>query len=261
MSEDKNTLLSTLAEPISNAANNITDKPTQNMGTTLADIWYLVFGGISQAAEKRKLKYSYALQEFENELKDKISKIPEDKLGEADIQVIAPALDASKYCIMHKELRMLFTNLITSSLNKDCCKYVHPSFADIIKQMSPLDAKNIYIFSEKNYCPICNYRVFFKDGSFDDYYKNIFLSNPNELDLILQSISISSLERLGLVDIKFNEKEISYKYEPFYHIDIFINLKTDISNNNIPKATKVDIIKGIVELTPYGELFTKSCIL
>lgn len=72
--EIKKTVLNTLAEPISNAANNIADKPTQNIGTTLADIWFLVFGGISQAAEKRKLKYSYALQEFENELKEKYLK-------------------------------------------------------------------------------------------------------------------------------------------------------------------------------------------
>ncbi len=52
--EIKKTVLNTLAEPIANSVKNITDKPTQNMGTTLADIWYLVFGGISQAAEKRK---------------------------------------------------------------------------------------------------------------------------------------------------------------------------------------------------------------
>ena len=103
--EIKKTVLNTLVEPIANSAKNITDKPTQNIGTTLADIWYLVFGGISQAAEKRKLKYAYALQEFEKELKEKISKIPEDNLIEPDMQVVAPALEASKYCIEKEEDR------------------------------------------------------------------------------------------------------------------------------------------------------------
>ncbi|WP_285945772.1 Abi-alpha family protein [Thomasclavelia cocleata] len=144
--EIKKTVLNTLAEPIANSAKNITDKPTQNIGTTLADIWYLVFGGISQAAEKRKLKYSYALQEFEKELKEKISKIPEDKLVEPDMQIIAPALEASKYCVEKEELRHMFSNLIISSLNSDYIKIIRPSFTDTLKQLSSYDAKFLHHF-------------------------------------------------------------------------------------------------------------------
>ena len=260
MAENKKLLIDLVPDSVDNAVNNITDKPTQNIGTTLADIWYLVFGGISQAAEKRKLKYSYAIQEFEKELKEKISKIPEDKLVEPNIQVVAPALESAKYCILHKELRMLFTQLITSSLHSDFCNYVHPSFSEIIKQMSPLDAKNIFLFSKKDYYPICSYRVHFKDGSFDDYHKNIFLSNKDETNLVLQSISISSLERLGLVKIRFDEEVSTYKYEPFKSTNLYQQLQSDINNNIIPKATYIEIIKATVELTPYGEIFIKSCI-
>lgn len=260
MSEDKKSLINLVPDSVDNAVKNITDKPTQNMGTTLADIWYLVFGGISQAAEKRKLKYSYALQEFENELQEKISKISTKQSDDPDIQTIAPALEASKYCILHKELRELFCNLIASSLSADYCKFVHPSFSDIIKQMTPLDARNIFIFSKKSYQPICNYRVYYKDSSFDDYYKNIFLSNTTEQDLIVQSVSISSLERLGLVEINFNTHVKEYKYEPFEKTNLYTQLQLDIVKNNIPRAIKVEILKGIVELTPYGELFIKSCV-
>lgn len=147
MAEDKKSLIDLVPDSVDNAVKNITDKPTQNIGTTLADIWYLVFGSISQAAEKRKLKYAYALQEFEKELKEKISKIPEDKLVEPDIQVIAQALDAAKYCADKEELRRMYSNLISSSLNLDTIDYVHPSFANIIKQLSPQDAKLLQRFS------------------------------------------------------------------------------------------------------------------
>lgn len=198
MSEDKNTLLNTLAEPISNAAKNVTDKPTQNIGTTLADIWYLVFGGISQAAEKRKLKYSYALQEFENELKEKISKIPENKQMEPDMQIVAPALDSAKYCIEKQELRTLFSNLISSSMNADYSKNVHPSFTNIIRQLSTTDAKLLKIFFK---C-INNY----KSG-----YTTIKLK-LNYSEMIL---SLSTLESLGLIytDIKDNTFKYAIKDE------------------------------------------------
>lgn len=79
MSEDKKSLIDLVPDSVDNAVKNITDKPTQNMGTTLADIWYLVFGGISQSADKKKLKYSYALKKMEEELKEDISKIPQNK--------------------------------------------------------------------------------------------------------------------------------------------------------------------------------------
>lgn len=140
MSEDKKSLIDLVPDSVDNAVKNITDKPTQNIGTTLADIWYLVFGGISQAAEKRKLKYSYALQEFEKELQEKMTKIPKGKLVEPNIQVIAQALDAAKYCVDKEELREMYTNLISSTLNSDTENYVHPCFANIIKHLSVHDA-------------------------------------------------------------------------------------------------------------------------
>lgn len=140
MSEDKKSLINLVPDSIDNAVKNIIDKPTQNIGTTIADIWYLVFGGISQAAEKRKLKYSYALKEFEKELKEKISKIPENKLCEADIQIIAKALEEAKYCVEKEALRKMYANLISSSLNIDTKNYVHPSFSNIIRQLLPEDA-------------------------------------------------------------------------------------------------------------------------
>lgn len=144
MSEDKKSLIDLVPDSVDNAVKNITDKPTQNMGTTFADIWYLVFGGISQAAEKRKLKYSYALQEFEKELKEKISKIPKDKFVDPDIQIVAKALEEAKYCIDKEELRNMFSSLISSSMNKDI--FVSPIIINIISSLSSLDAKILNYF-------------------------------------------------------------------------------------------------------------------
>lgn len=146
MSGDKKSLIDLIPDSVDNAVKNITDKPTQNMGTTLADIWYLVFGGISQAAEKRKLKYSYALQEFEKELQEKISKIPEDKLVVPDIQITAKALEEAKYCIDKEELRHMFSSLISNSLISDC--YISPSIINTVSSLSSLNAKMLnYYYS------------------------------------------------------------------------------------------------------------------
>lgn len=152
MSEDKKSLIDLVPDSVDNAVKNITDKPTQNIGATLADIWYLVFGGISQAADKRKLKYSYALQKMEAELKEEITKIPQNKFIDPDMQVIAPALESAKYCIEKEELRHMFSKLIASSMNEDFYNYVHPSFSMILQHLSVFDAKifNIIYNNEMN---------------------------------------------------------------------------------------------------------------
>lgn len=235
MSEDKKSLIDLIPDSVDNAVKNITDKPTQNMGTTFADIWYLVFGGISQAAEKRKLKYSYALQEFEKELKEKISKIPEDKLIEPDIQVIAPALENSKYCIERNDLRNMFSNLISATMNSDHSEYVHPIYANILKQLSCIDAiilKTAYNNKNKSITL--------------DFTKTKLLS------------SLSLLESQGLIytDIK------DHRFE-YLQFEIIVN------DNQQPIPTKKQMLKLqandndellSIELTKLGELLCKICL-
>lgn len=45
-----------LPQSIDNAIKNTTDKPTLAVGTTFADLWYLVFGGITYLSDKKKIK-------------------------------------------------------------------------------------------------------------------------------------------------------------------------------------------------------------
>lgn len=206
--EIKKTVLNTLTEPIANSAKNLTDKPTQNMGTTFADIWYLVFGGISQAAEKRKLKYSYALQQFENELKEKISKIPEDKLIEPDIQVVAPALEASKFCVEKDNLRKMFSNLISSSMNNETSDYVKPIFSTIIGQLSQFEARLL--------------KVFYENNVIDNNIPLTILSDSEENKIIS---ALNVLESLGL---------------------IYTNIKTSLSTYR--KMNKHMLTKDITEI-------------
>lgn len=258
--EKKNTLWTTLAEPIANSAKNITDKPTQNIGTTLADIWYLVFGGISHTADKRKLKYSYALQKMENELKDNITKIPENKLIEPDIQIVAQALEAAKYCVEKEELRHMFVKLISNSLNEEYSKDVHPIYINIIKSLTPFDAKLLLSLYNHN---------FIFDFNFED---------------IIYSINI--LSQLGLVSYEhkyyetnsstFIEQEtVGNEHVLRFNFDMPIDeipnvIFTDKEGNKLDSlsSTYYSDLKKIIEdmfmnklhITKLGYSFIRTCL-
>lgn len=95
-----NTLFNAELPPSADTAlKNLTDKPTLSMGTTFADLWDLVFGGISYLSEKKKIEYAHKLDLYRKELEDSIKQIPPEKVTEPSIQIAAQALENSKYCV------------------------------------------------------------------------------------------------------------------------------------------------------------------
>lgn len=257
MSEKTNNLINIpdLPPSIDGAIKNITDKPTLAMGTTFADLWDLVFGGISHLSEKKKIKYAHKLEIFRKQLEESIDQIPADKKIEPSVQTTAQALENSKYCIDEDNLREMFTALISNSMNIDYQKDAHPAFAEILKQMSPLDAEVIKVFKDSPLVglPIGRYQVN-ENGGCQTLLEYVFIDYfiPN-LDAC--SISISSLIRLGLLKVSYNDVLLSK--EAYTGFDIhpwFLLLKKNLPDKNIT------IHKGSVSLTPLGRSFTRICI-
>lgn len=245
--------------------------PAQEIGRTLSNIFYTIFYPINYNVDKLRKKTEINLKKYEEDIKSEINKIPEEKLTEPKISIVGPSLEASKYYIDNSEIRKMFAKLISSSMNVDTYDIVHPSFVEIIKQLSPLDASNFKSISLPNSQPIAKYRVLQKDEiSGLDVKTNIYLSNPeynnpstSEVDLI--SSSISNLVRLGLVSISYTTHFVDESvYEKFKEFHLFNDIEEELrvnllKNNNYPYKT-VSITKGIIQITPFGLNFAKICL-
>lgn len=247
-----------LPDFIEHAGENLTRQVTVNAGQTFGDIWYLVFGGISQLAEKRKLKYAVELDRFKKELEEKIEQIPQEKRVEANMQTVGPALENSKYCMESEEIRKAFANLISRSLHQDYSKYVHPSFADMLKQMSPIDAQNLAIFRTQKSYPICDIHYTKKGSSgYNVIFNNLFLANTEQTNYDLQTKSISSLIRFGLVDIpEISSLANQTLYDEFETNSIYLSMKMGIPE----EMGTVTLKKKKIDITPLGEMFIKACL-
>lgn len=244
-----------LPPSVDNAIKNVTDKPSLSIGTTFSDLWDLVFGGISYLSDKKKIKYAHKLEIFKKQLEDSIDQIPVDKKIEPSVQTTAQALENAKYCMDQDNLREMFSALISNSMNSDYQKDIHPSFAEILKQMSPLDGEVIKVFKNSPLVglPICRYQVN-ENGGYQTLLENVFINYfmPN---LEACSISISSLTRLGLVKVSYDDFLLNNEaYNGFMEHPWFILLKDKFPDKN------VTIQKGIVSLTPLGRSFTRICI-
>lgn len=235
--------------------------PLQSASKTFSDVWFLVFGGISHIADKRRMKYAHNLECYHKELFSEIKKIPNENLIEPSIQVAAQALENSKYCIETKELRALFVNLISKSMNTAYVSHVHPSFAEIIKQMSVDDARILKTIPLKSNIPIVNYIIVDKTNNAHSLkLANIYLSELSDIDIFRECASISSLARLGLLNINTNSfipNESVYK--PYTETPFFKDLVEEKNPSN--STFKADLQKYVGNLTPLGQDFVVTCVL
>lgn len=245
--------LNIIPDAVNDAAKNLTELPTKNIGTTIADCWYLIFGGLSHRADKRKIKYAVELKKFEKELETSIATVPEENKQEPTTQIIMSALDAAKYCVEEEELRKLFVNLITSSI--DCSKNVHPSFSHIIRQMSQIDAQVLKFFMHYPALPACDLLLNLASGSFKYLNRNIFLPINDSVSEEDATASISSLMYLGLLESPFNVHYTNQDiYKDFECSNQYISACQTYDKSELELSTK------IIQLTPLGKSFLSCCV-
>lgn len=252
---DKNiTVFPEVPESLDTALKNITDLPTKSVGQTLSDCWFLAFGGISQLAEKRRIKYMLELDKFKKEVEESLVKVPEEYKKEPSTQIIMKTLEEAKFCVEEEKLRQLFVNLLASST--DMRKQTHPSFAHIISQMSSIDAKVLNLFYPDNTYPICDLFVIINEQkSFQVYAKNIFITGTKKISQDEKAVAISSLVHLGLLEIP-EDMHASNEviYEAFKESDMYLSALC-----NIPQD-RLELKKKIVRLTPLGKSFIDCCL-
>lgn len=84
-------------------------------------------------------------KKFIDQLTAKLEEKPKDDLISPDPIIIGPTLQALAYTINESDLREMFVNLIGAASDKKIASSVHPAFVEIIKQLSPNEAKLLSI--------------------------------------------------------------------------------------------------------------------
>ena len=224
-------------------------------GERLSDIVSLAFTPIIKAKAVRDKKLELFLEELDNETK----KIPEHNLIEPPLNVVGPALeDVGKYYHDQEYLRKRFAKLIASSMNKEC--YVHPSFINIIEQLTSDEAKILNILPKKGrHEPIIDICVEKEnaDGIFTIYRNCGILGfeagcdSPEKI-----SFYIDNLKRLELVEVPQDSYLIDeWRYEKIINTDYYNSLIKNAEKEGTPIYKK-----RMVGLTDYGKCLKEICL-
>ena len=191
-------------------------------------------------------------------VQEKVSQIPEEKLTEPEPYVAIPAIQQLGYCYDSEELREMYANLLVSSMNTDSKYQVHPSFVDIIKQLTPDEAKLLKKLSKKNIFPLIDIRMNFPSGGYKEIVHNFTDDSEDVCDCPSNIFAyLDNFERLKLIDIKNDEHLTNDEfYKPLEnHPEI-----KEIMSETLPEGYKYEIKKGLFELTAFGREFIRICL-
>lgn len=202
-------------------------------------------------------KKEYNMAETEKLLAYKLEHLDPEKIVSPEPYVAVPALQAISYSMDNSQLRNLYANLIANSMNVDIKDSVHPSFVEIIKQLSPLDAQVFDIICNNTVNPMIHIKRVKTKGNGSIYLtKNITLLNITTEDLL--SISIDNLERLNLIEIPYGASYTTESlYQPFFNLNIYKNYEQAYATST---DYKIDVDKRVINVTNMGRSFHNICV-
>lgn len=193
-------------------------------------------------------------------IQKKIEAIPPEKLTDPEPYVVVPAIQQLGYSHSSDELRELYANLIVSSMNIDKKGNVHPAFVDILKKITPDEAKIIQYFKDRDYVEYLDLRAFVKEeeGGFQTIvnHKTLlsdavnFFVPDNELAYLQNLVCLGVLKDCAGT---YKTKEDNYRL-----IENKLGLE-NLRNQYIPNRFKsIDSEKSFYQVTDFGRNFINT---
>jgi hypothetical protein len=203
---------------------------------------------------------------IEKAVSDRLKDVPKEKIEPPNPRIAVPAMQALTYSMDDKLIREMFANLLAADMNTDTKHDAHPAFVEIIKEMTPTDAKVLRIVRTSTQISFV-VRIGTEVAFYTIATHYSFEIEGASLDEIGKSLN--NLERLGLLERReeYPLGSIGEKIEAKLHAD-YESQRQMMDTPEIRATTKVSenghvvliIKKSGLYLNPLGEGFSRICL-
>ncbi|MBM7579993.1 DUF4393 domain-containing protein [Jeotgalibacillus terrae] len=204
--------------------------------------------------------YDQISEHLDKKLTEKLENVPVENIITPDPSVAVPAIESLRYNAHKEEIREMYTSLIASAMDKEQAKRAHPSFVEILKQLTPDEAKIFATFTNHMSRAVIKLRALNQNDDHYTYRLQEFTVIPYSINCEYPELGpsyINNLVRLGLIDINYTSyATLPNSYEPIYEHQKFKAEMQFIENNNMRSEVK----RGTLCRTQFGENFYKTCI-
>jgi Abortive infection alpha len=193
---------------------------------------------------------------------------PKEKIVEPTPRIAVPAVQALVYSMQDEFIREMFANLIAADMNADKKGDVHPAFVELIKEMTPGDAR---VFSSV----VARSQIRFRIGVRRDTWQHLdinFSFDVPEMDRRAIDFSVRNLVRLGLIEMRETEYPSSEEFEQREQAarDPFEKMVQGVATvpadwHEAIKAlmssgSKVEVVRSGIYVTGFGVDFWNTCM-
>lgn len=197
---------------------------------------------------------------------DKLKNTPEDQIITPKPNIAVPAIEALRYSGHEEEIADLFANLLAASMDRSKAGSVHPAFVELIKQLTPDEAKLLKTIGPDIPVPVIQIRLMKRghddqDGptlnlmsDFSIFGEKAGCDSPNDTTVYLNNIC-----RLGLGEY-FRERSYSNTklYEELENCQFVKDLRERYENKGA--YGRMFFVRGLFQLTAMGVLFRRICV-
>lgn len=205
------------------------------------------------------------IQDFvSTKLAEKLKNVPPENIATPKPNIAGPALESLRYTGHEETLREMYANLLAASMDTRTANGTHPSFVEIIRQLTPDEARILNLLIQDRLFPLLNIRAERKSrrGGAQDVLINFSLLGweancdyPNQAPTY-----ISNLCRLGLVEVpNFQEYADPGIYEQLEkHPFIEAEKKSyELANEDCRIVFK----RKMLTITELGKNFLMVCVI
>jgi hypothetical protein len=221
---------------------------TKTINIALGPIKLLVWG------------YDQIEEYLTKKIAEKLKETPEENIITPPTYIAGPAIEALRFAGYNEDLRELYANLLATSMDKNTADKAHPGYVDIIKNISPDEARLLKVFTKEDNLPLIN--ISLKNDP--ERGRSLAIANYTLLNdylnlnnSLLITIYITNLCRLGILEIPYGIylAEVE-RYEKIENSEVVTYAKEKAKE----KAMKIDIERRVLRLTTYGEDFIKCVV-
>jgi hypothetical protein len=241
-------------------------KVTKTIHIVLAPLYALVWG------------YDKISEYLDKALADKLKYVPPEQIVEPPPTVAGPTLEALRFAASEPSLRELYANLLATSMDANTAQDAHPAFVEIIKQLSPDEARIIRYLSEgtrlrKVMAALSGNAVMRLRSNYDYVfllrYHSTLAEDAGCAHAELYESYFDNLIRQRLIEVvKADEKDIRYGMEiGLLERKLYRSLYDKVAEDNRverlsepPSYVKDDVVQQVIQLTPFGLQFCRACV-
>jgi len=203
-------------------------------------------------------------EKFFPKVEERLAKIPAENIITPQISVAGPIVEALRYAGSEETLSDLYANLLAASMDKNSATKAHPAFTEIIKQLTPDEARLISLFPIDPFMPIIDIRKRDKAAEIDSGYTNVFAnySSLGEMagcvHLELIPAYLDNLTRLGLAEITPGK----HYTRPGVYDELENSQKAQAYKEAIEKdpAQECEFARKFLHVTVLGRQFANVCV-